>query len=149
VHVIALLEQAAPHFSTTQRHIGRRIDAGRSPTGIDQIHAVLYLGHIRLPRRDYLLDGLGQQIVIGVQKRNNLSLARRDPCVERRTLAAILLQYWDNTVSVAEDDLWGFVGRAIVYNYYLDARVGLAQSAVDSLSQEPSVVVAVYDDADQ
>jgi len=41
-------------------------------------------------------------------------------------MAAVFLEHWDDPVSVAGDDLRRVVGRAIVYNYYFDARVGLA-----------------------
>jgi hypothetical protein len=93
------------------------------------------LGYTGLPRCNNPLCRVGKQIIIGVEKDNDLSPARCEPRVECRGLAAILLEYQDDSAPVAGGNFPRVVGGAVIHQNDLDMRIRLSQGAVYRLAQ--------------
>jgi hypothetical protein len=115
---------------------------------VDDFESPVNLGGARrLERRDDTLHGRGTQPIVGVQETNDLAGAGGETCVERRSLAPVLLENLDDPTGVTVDDGAGLIRRAVVDDDDLAVRVGLAERAVDRLAHIAGVVEVVDDDA--
>jgi hypothetical protein len=81
--------------------------------------------------------------IVGIEKAQNVALASCYARIERRGLASVFFENWNDAVAVPGDDLARVVGRSVIDHYDFFVGIILAQSAIDRLTQKTGVVIVV------
>src|SRR5260370_23810946 len=90
-----------------------------------------------------------EQDIIRIEEQDPIPAAQREARIQRRVLAAVFLQYRNDSIAVTRNDFARAVCGTVVYYNDLCIAVGLVESAVNGFAQQTRVVIVTEDDAVQ